>query len=105
MNWSITDSEVTEGNPAITLELKDDSYSRSMWDFSFHALYKVNSGSVLCALMLSVHTFINLYILLTTEVVALCFAAYGFECIYLKIFAGFPALYKLVNNSRNNKYG
>jgi glucose-6-phosphate 1-epimerase len=43
MNWSITDSEVTEGNPAVTLELKDDSYSRSMWDYSFQALYKVDS--------------------------------------------------------------
>jgi D-hexose-6-phosphate mutarotase len=41
VNWSITDSEVTEGDPAVTLELKDDSYSRAMWDFSFHALYKV----------------------------------------------------------------
>jgi glucose-6-phosphate 1-epimerase len=41
MNWSITDSEVTEGNPAVTLELKDDSYSHSMWDYSFQALYKV----------------------------------------------------------------
>jgi glucose-6-phosphate 1-epimerase len=45
MNWSITDSEVTEGNPAVTLELKDDSYSHSMWDYSFQALYKV---TVLC---------------------------------------------------------
>jgi glucose-6-phosphate 1-epimerase len=43
MNWYITDSEVTEGNPAVTLELKDDSYSRSMWDYSFQAVYKVNS--------------------------------------------------------------
>uniref|UniRef100_A0A453KLZ3 glucose-6-phosphate 1-epimerase n=1 Tax=Aegilops tauschii subsp. strangulata TaxID=200361 RepID=A0A453KLZ3_AEGTS len=41
VNWSITDSEVTEGDPTVTLELKDDSYSRSMWDFSFQALYKV----------------------------------------------------------------
>jgi D-hexose-6-phosphate mutarotase len=41
MNWSITDSEANEGDPAVTLELKDDSYSRSMWDFSFQALYKV----------------------------------------------------------------
>lgn len=41
MNWSISDSEANEGDPAVTLELKDDSYSRSMWDFSFQALYKV----------------------------------------------------------------
>lgn len=41
MIWSHTDSEDKEGDVAITLELKDDSYSRSMWDFSFHALYKV----------------------------------------------------------------
>ncbi|XP_003577994.1 putative glucose-6-phosphate 1-epimerase [Brachypodium distachyon] len=41
VNWSVTDSEVNEGDPAVTLELKDDSYSRSMWDFSFQASYKV----------------------------------------------------------------
>lgn len=40
-NWSIVDSENVEGNPVITLELKDSPYSRSMWDFSFHALYKI----------------------------------------------------------------
>uniref|UniRef100_A0A0E0LZW5 glucose-6-phosphate 1-epimerase n=1 Tax=Oryza punctata TaxID=4537 RepID=A0A0E0LZW5_ORYPU len=45
MNWSITDSEANEGDPAVTLELKDDSYSRSMWDFSFQALYKVSLHS------------------------------------------------------------
>ncbi|OEL15326.1 hypothetical protein BAE44_0023664 [Dichanthelium oligosanthes] len=38
-------SEVTDGDPAVTLELKDDSYSRSMWDFSFQALYKVSLHS------------------------------------------------------------
>uniref|UniRef100_A0A5B7BDC2 glucose-6-phosphate 1-epimerase n=1 Tax=Davidia involucrata TaxID=16924 RepID=A0A5B7BDC2_DAVIN len=41
MNWSLVDSENVEGNPVITLELKDGPYSRSMWDFSFRALYKV----------------------------------------------------------------
>ncbi|XP_031255194.1 putative glucose-6-phosphate 1-epimerase [Pistacia vera] len=41
MDWSIVDSENVEGNPIITLELKDGPYSRAMWDFSFHALYKV----------------------------------------------------------------
>ncbi|CAL5074815.1 unnamed protein product [Urochloa decumbens] len=46
VNWSITDSEVTEGDPAVTLELKDDSYSRSMWDFSFQALYKASIAGV-----------------------------------------------------------
>ena len=56
MNWSIADSEVAEGDPAVTLELKDDSYSRSMWDFSFQALYKVNSATVMCGLMLYAHT-------------------------------------------------
>ncbi|CAN6162293.1 unnamed protein product [Urochloa humidicola] len=45
VSWSITDSEVIEGDPAVTLELKDDSYSRSMWDFSFQALYKVSLRS------------------------------------------------------------
>ncbi|KAK6922701.1 Aldose 1-/Glucose-6-phosphate 1-epimerase [Dillenia turbinata] len=41
MNWSIIDSEKVEGNPVLTLELKDEAYSRSMWDYSFQALYKV----------------------------------------------------------------
>ncbi|XP_057951737.1 putative glucose-6-phosphate 1-epimerase isoform X4 [Malania oleifera] len=41
MNWSIIDSENVEGNPVVTLELKDSPYSRSMWDYSFQALYKV----------------------------------------------------------------
>lgn len=40
-DWSIVDSENVDGNPVITLELKDSPYSRSMWDFSFQALYKV----------------------------------------------------------------
>jgi glucose-6-phosphate 1-epimerase len=40
--WSILNSENTEeGNPVITLELKDSPYSRAMWDFGFQALYKV----------------------------------------------------------------
>ncbi|GFY86411.1 Galactose mutarotase-like superfamily protein [Actinidia rufa] len=41
VNWSILDSQELEGNPVVTLELKDDPYSRSMWDFSFQATYKV----------------------------------------------------------------
>lgn len=41
VNWSFVSSEDVDGNPAVTLELKDDEYSRSMWDYSFHALYKV----------------------------------------------------------------
>ncbi|KAH9663103.1 glucose-6-phosphate 1-epimerase [Citrus sinensis] len=41
MDWSILDSENVEGNPVITLELKDGPYSRAMWDFSFRALFKV----------------------------------------------------------------
>lgn len=41
MNWSLIDSETEEGKPVVTLELKDTPYSRSMWDFSFQALYKV----------------------------------------------------------------
>lgn len=44
MDWTVGDSENVEGNPVVTLELKDDSYSRAMWDFSFHALYKVKKG-------------------------------------------------------------
>lgn len=41
LDWSIVSSETVEGNPSITLELKDGSYSRSMWDYGFHALFKV----------------------------------------------------------------
>ncbi|KAH9711350.1 glucose-6-phosphate 1-epimerase [Citrus sinensis] len=42
MDWSILDSENVEGNPVITLELKDGPYSRAMWDFSFQALFKAS---------------------------------------------------------------
>lgn len=45
MNWSIADSGNDEGNPVITLELKDSPYSRSMWDYSFQALFKVTLDS------------------------------------------------------------
>lgn len=41
MDWTVVDSENVEGNPVVTLELKDAPYSRAMWDFSFHALFKV----------------------------------------------------------------
>ncbi|XP_059459198.1 putative glucose-6-phosphate 1-epimerase isoform X1 [Corylus avellana] len=41
VDWSVVDSENVEGNPVVTLLLKDGPYSRSMWDFSFQALYKV----------------------------------------------------------------
>ncbi|KAL3619051.1 hypothetical protein CASFOL_037279 [Castilleja foliolosa] len=41
LNWSIASSENVDGNPTITLELKDGTYSRTMWDYSFQALYKV----------------------------------------------------------------
>ncbi|XP_072968858.1 putative glucose-6-phosphate 1-epimerase [Typha angustifolia] len=55
MNWSIANSEVSEEDPVVTLELKDDSYSRSMWDFSFQALYKVtlHSKSLLTSLTIT----------------------------------------------------
>lgn len=43
MDWSVINSENTDGNPAVTLELKDGPYSRAMWDFSFQALYKVRN--------------------------------------------------------------
>ncbi|KAJ0971668.1 hypothetical protein J5N97_019627 [Dioscorea zingiberensis] len=45
MNWSIAASDEIEGDPSVTLELKDDSYSHSMWDFYFKALYKVTLHS------------------------------------------------------------
>ncbi|CAN1814074.1 Putative glucose-6-phosphate 1-epimerase [Linum perenne] len=42
MDWSVVESEENvEGDPVVTLELKDAPYSRAMWDFGFHALYKV----------------------------------------------------------------
>ncbi|KAA3474387.1 Aldose 1-/Glucose-6-phosphate 1-epimerase [Gossypium australe] len=41
MDWSLVESENVEGNPNVTLELKDGPYSRAMWDFSFQARYKV----------------------------------------------------------------
>lgn len=41
LNWSVVNSENVEGSPVVTLELKDGEYSRSMWDYSFQALYKV----------------------------------------------------------------
>lgn len=43
MDWTLVDSQNVEGNPVVTLELKDAPYSRAMWDFSFHALYKVKA--------------------------------------------------------------
>lgn len=44
MNWSIASLENMQENPSVTLELKDGPYSRSMWDYGFHALYKVTLG-------------------------------------------------------------
>ncbi|XP_012491641.1 putative glucose-6-phosphate 1-epimerase [Gossypium raimondii] len=41
MDWSLVESENVEGNPNVTLELKDSPYSRAMWDFGFQARYKV----------------------------------------------------------------
>lgn len=41
-NWSIVGTENVEGSPTITLELKDDEYTRSMWDYTFQALYKIS---------------------------------------------------------------
>ncbi|KAL1536368.1 glucose-6-phosphate 1-epimerase [Salvia divinorum] len=45
MSWSIVSSETVDGNPSITLELKDGPYSRAMWDYSFQAIYKVTLDS------------------------------------------------------------
>lgn len=44
VDWSLVGSENSEEKPVVTFELKDNSYSRAMWDFSFHALYKVSSA-------------------------------------------------------------
>ncbi|XP_010465354.1 PREDICTED: putative glucose-6-phosphate 1-epimerase isoform X1 [Camelina sativa] len=45
MDWSVLDSENSDGNAAVTLELKDGPYSRAMWDFGFQALFKVIVGA------------------------------------------------------------
>ncbi|OWM66385.1 hypothetical protein CDL15_Pgr013602 [Punica granatum] len=42
MDWSISQSENVEGDTVVTLELKDEPFSRSMWDYSFQALHKVS---------------------------------------------------------------
>lgn len=52
MNWSVVNSDDVEGKPVVTLELKDGPYSRSMWDFSFQAIYKVS----LCFASLNLRT-------------------------------------------------
>lgn len=41
MTWSVASSGNSEGKPSVTLELKDNAYTHSMWDFSFLATYKV----------------------------------------------------------------
>lgn len=43
MDWSIVEMENVDGNPSLTLELRDGEYSRAMWDYGFQALYKVNA--------------------------------------------------------------
>ncbi|XP_011623716.1 putative glucose-6-phosphate 1-epimerase isoform X1 [Amborella trichopoda] len=55
MTWSVAKSENVEGNPVLTLELKDDPYSRSMWNFAFLASYKValNSKSLSTELVIT----------------------------------------------------
>ncbi|XP_078430997.1 galactose mutarotase-like superfamily protein [Wolffia australiana] len=42
LDWSVVGTENAEGDPTVTLELKDNEYTRAMWDFSFHALYKIS---------------------------------------------------------------
>lgn len=56
MDWSVVDSENADDNAAVTLELKDGPYSRSMWDFAFHALYKVFFCQFLFFLLLQTHS-------------------------------------------------
>lgn len=41
MNWSLVSSESVKEKPVVTVELRDGPYSRAMWDYSFHALYKI----------------------------------------------------------------
>lgn len=45
LEWTVVGAENDEGDPAVTLELRDSPYTRAMWDFSFHALYKVTLSS------------------------------------------------------------
>lgn len=54
MDWTVVDSENTEGNPVVTLELKDGPYSCTVWDFSFHALFKVTLNAKSLATELTV---------------------------------------------------
>ncbi|KAG6767917.1 hypothetical protein POTOM_026808 [Populus tomentosa] len=55
LDWSVVDSDNADGNPVVTLLLKDGPYSRSMWDFGFQALYKVilNSKSISTELIIT----------------------------------------------------
>lgn len=55
LDWSVVDSDNSDGNPVVTLLLKDGPYSRSMWDFGFQALYKVilNSKSISTELIIT----------------------------------------------------
>lgn len=41
MDWSLVDSAVVDDTCIAVLELRDGPYSRSMWDYSFKATYKV----------------------------------------------------------------
>lgn len=45
MTWSVASSSNSEGNPMVTLVLKDNPYTHSMWDYSFLATYKVTLSS------------------------------------------------------------
>lgn len=40
--WSIASTENVEGNPSVVFELKDNKYTRDMWNYGFHATYKVS---------------------------------------------------------------
>ena len=61
MDWSVVDSDNADGNPVVTLLLKDGPYSRSMWDFGFQALYKVVNYFPLAYTLISLAT-ANTYI-------------------------------------------
>lgn len=40
--WSIASSENAGGSPSVVFELKDNDYTRGIWNYGFHATYKVS---------------------------------------------------------------
>lgn len=99
MDWSVVDSENADDNAAVTLELKDGPYSRSMWDFAFHALYKVFFCQFLFFLLLQTHS-----CRLLTKVPFLLIFFFGFWVALRSLLArtAFPPSLKLQTQTTNH---